>query len=256
MNLEAIAEKLTKAKNERKPILPFTQQDDAFCLADGYAVQDNLLDQALGCGEKLFGFKMGLTSKAKQADVGVSEPISGFLLESMSLPNKVALQRTEFIHPRAEPEIAVILGNDLSGAKLSLEKVASSIAALCLAVEILDSRFIDFKFQLPDVVADNTSAARFILGKVDRKVYWKDLPTEGILVRKNGVILETGTPGAVLGNPLQAVADLAEAMTKKGSRLKKGQMILTGGATASVPLNVGDQLEFSWAYEKLEFNVI
>jgi 2-oxo-3-hexenedioate decarboxylase len=111
------------------------------------------------------------------------------------------------------------------------------VGAAHLALEIVDSRYQDFKFALPDVVADNTSAAGWVLGaRIERD----DLRLLGVWIRKNGELMHTGAGAAALGDPLRSVAALAEVVP---GGLPAGALVFTGGLTASVPLERGDCIE-------------
>lgn len=256
MNLNEFAVRLNRARVDRQAVSQLTKEFPDFTLDQAYQVQAALLENAMGTGEKLCGYKMGLTSEAKQKDVGVAEPIRGFLIKSTELSKGAGLPRDKFIHPRVEPEIAVILKHELKGPEITVREVVPAIAAILPAIEVVDSRFENFKFTLQDVVADNCSSAAFILGEVDLLAHLSDLNLLGVLVKKNGVLLETGVPAAALGNPLLSVVWAARDLAlREGRALPAGSVILTGGLTASVSVEKGDWIEIEWETERFHIPI-
>nr|WP_246319621.1 fumarylacetoacetate hydrolase family protein [Nocardioides kongjuensis] len=148
------------------------------------------------------------------------------------------IDRSRFIHPRVEPEIALLLGADLDPAAPADEQLAA-VAQVAPALEIIDSRYRDFRFSLADVVADNTSAAGFVVGE------WRDLATVlsdldladlEVTLEIDGEVAETGSTGDILGDPLRAVAAVARLASQHGVPAPAGSIILAGAATAAAPL--------------------
>jgi 2-oxo-3-hexenedioate decarboxylase len=192
-------------------------------VAEGYAAQEALIARRLARGERLVGFKMGLTSKAKMAQVGVNEMIFGRLTDAMQVPDGGSVDIARFIHPRVEPEVAFLLRD-------------GEIAAAAPALELIDSRYTDFKFTLPDVVADNTSGAAFVLGA------WQSVPARidnlGVLLEIDGRVAQVGSTAAILGDPRRAWRDGVALATRYGIEMTDG-ILLAGAATAAVPLAPG-----------------
>lgn len=254
MNLNDHAKTLQEARLQRRAIAPLSSTAP-LTLEDGYAIQEIGREMRLAEGERMCGYKMGLTSRAKQRDVQVFEPIRGYLLQSMEIGLGQPIETAGRIHPRIEPEVAVTFKSVLKG-RVTLRDVLRSLEAVYPAAEILDSRFEAFSFRLPDVVADNTSASGFVIGSRNLLPEIDELGLFGITVRKNGEVAETGTPAAVLGNPLLAVVDLVNGLAREGKGVEPGMVCLTGGITASVTLAKGDWVEMLWPGETLTFNVI
>ena len=254
--LKDTAELLRRAAESRTAIKPLTNENSALSLADGYVIQEIGLEMAMADGKRLCGYKMGLTSRAKQRDVGVYDPIKGYLLAEMEVEKGGTVDMSSRIHPRVEPEVAVVLREPLWGPDVSLRQVQSALALVVPALEILDSRFEAFTFKLTDVVADNTSASGFMLGRENLLPRLSELSLLGVAVRKNGMILETGAPAAVLGDPLLSVVALAKLLAKEGKRIEPGMVVLTGGITASVPFSRGDFVEVTWPGETLTFRAV
>lgn len=248
--LQEYATRLETARKTHSPIVAFSGEHPQFTLEEGYAVQALLMENA---GEKLAGYKMGLTSRAKQKDVNVHSPIRGFLLESMEVPKGGTVTMSNRIHPRTEPEIAVVLKNRLSGADVTLRHVRESLAGVFPALEILDSRYKDFSFKLPDVVADNTSASGFMVGSTNYVDRLDEVRLLGVTLKVNGEIRETGAPAAVLGDPLLSVVELVKGLAESNRAVEPGMVILTGGITTAVPFRSGDVVEVVWPGETLMF---
>jgi 2-keto-4-pentenoate hydratase len=171
--------------------------------------------------------------------VGVHEPISGFLAASHVLDLGAPLETGELIQPRVEPEIAFVIGQDLHGAAVTAAQVLAATAGVAAAVEVLDSRYRDYKFTMPDVVADNASAARFVIG-APVPVAGIDLRLVGVVLEHRGEVVATASGAAVLGHPAAAVAWLVRSLAAQGRGLNAGDVVLSGGLTAAVAVREGD----------------
>lgn len=233
--LAQIAERLDNAvlNAEATHQLPEDQQIDA---ETGYAVQAMGIARRQARGERIIGVKMGLTSRAKMEQVGVDEVVWGRLTDAMRREEGGTLRSADFIHPRAEPEVAFILGRSLTG-EVSTAEAAQAIAAVAPAVEIIDSRYQNFRFSLGDVVADNSSSAALILGASQPPGV--DLGNLGIVLSVNGQTREVGSSAAILGHPLRALVAAARMTARSGHVLQAGDIVLAGAATAAVPLEPG-----------------
>lgn len=200
---------------------------------DAYAVQAALVERRLARGERLVGLKMGLTSRAKMLQMGVSDVIWGRLTDGMRVADGGSLDTRGFIHPRVEPEVAFLIGRDVRPG----EDFASVVEAVAPAVELIDSRYADFRFSLPDVIADNTSAAGFAIGP------WQPVPAGldnlGVLLEVNGRVVQTGSTAAILGDPRRAFDEAVRLAGQQGVRLREGWVLMAGAATAAVPLPPG-----------------
>lgn len=253
MNHQAIAEMLRKAMLTGNPVTQISKTFPNFSLKDATKVQDLGFILAQEAGEILAGYKMGLTSRAKQRDVNVFEPIRGYMLRSSEIPKQGFINMKARIHPRVEPEVAIVLKHELRGPGVTLRDVLKALDGVYPALEIVDSRYEGFIFKLEDVVADNTSAAGFMVGRVNLMAQLDELNLLGITVRKNGAIVETGAPAAVLGDPLLSVMSLANSLGAESKGLPPGLVILTGGITQSVSFAKGDRIEVEWPQEVLSF---
>jgi 2-oxo-3-hexenedioate decarboxylase len=234
-DITELAARLAKATADRAAIPPLSDGLPGLDAATGYAIQA-VARKAAG---PLAGWKLGATSRAKQAQVGVHEPVRGFLASASALDLGEPLVTAQLIQPRAEPEIVFVMGRDLSGPAVTAADVLAATAGVAAGIEILDSRFVDYRFTMPDVIADNTSAGRYVVGA--------PVPPDGIDLRLAGVVLEhngevtaTAAGAAALGHPAAAVAWLVRALAAAGDGLRAGQIVLSGGLTPAVPLRPGD----------------
>jgi 2-oxo-3-hexenedioate decarboxylase len=199
-----------------------------------YAIQQALIERRLARGESVVGLKLGLTSKAKMAQMGVDEVIWGQLTDAMRIPAGGMVDTSRFIHPRVEPEVAFLLSRRPSGDDPDF---AATVRAVAPAVELIDSRYTGFRFTLADVIADNTSAAAFAIGA------WQPVPAGlenlGVLLEIDGRISQIGSTAAILGDPRRALADAARLAGRYGVIPRKGWVLLAGAATAAVSLHPG-----------------
>ena len=108
------------------------------------------------------------------------------------------------------------------------------------AVEVIDSRYENFRFDLKSVIADNTSAARFVTGGRHCSAAGLDLKNLGVVLEKNGEVVATASGAAVLGHPAASVAMLANMLGARGQEIPAGTLILTGGVTEAIAVEAGD----------------
>lgn len=232
-----LADRLTAARADRRAIPPLSDDLPDLDLATAYAVQ-RLLRDASG---RLAGWKLGVTSRAKQQQVGVDSPIRGFLAARDALDVGEPLRVVEHIQPRCEPEIVLVMGRDLAGEHVTTADVLAATAAVSVGIEVLDSRYQDYRFTMPDVVADNTSAGRFLVG-APVPLAGIDLRTVGVVLEHRGEVVATASGAAALGHPAAAVAWLVRSLHADGEGLRAGEVVLSGGLTAAVPVSAGDSV--------------
>jgi len=215
---------------------PLTDDWPQLNLDTAYLVQDETLARRLARGERLVGVKLGLTSRAKQQRMGIDSPLTAWLTDAMVLPVGVPVPQDALIHPRVEPEIVFVLGERLQGPSITAARALCAVENVYGGVEIIDSRYRDFRFTLPDVVADNASSGRFVLGPVGRIPDQLDLSLEACLLEIDGTVVDTATGAAVQGHPAEALALAANALGRRGKALEAGWLVLTGGMTDAVPV--------------------
>lgn len=236
--LTKFAEIVDEAARTATAIPQFTETA-SLDVADAYAIQSLSLERRRNRGERLVGVKMGLTSRAKMAQVGVSEVIWGRLTDAMRLQDGGMLSRACYVHPRIEPELAFLLKAPLSG-DLSAVEAMVAVEAIAPAMEIIDSRYRDFKFALPDVIADNSSSSGFVVGNWARPD--QDFSNLGLIMEVDGRPVEVGSTAALLGNPVRSLVAAARLAGPALGELRPGWIVLAGGATAAHPLSVGQQV--------------
>jgi 2-oxo-3-hexenedioate decarboxylase len=233
------AEELVQAARERKPVLAFSARGCGFDIRTAYEIQWQVVEARLAAGDELAGVKVGLTSVAKQRQLGLDSPVFGWLTDRMRAGGRIDLGR--FIHPRVEPEIGFRLGRDLASG-CGLDDVLAATEAVFAGFEIVDSRYEGFKFGMADVIADNTSAAGFVAGET-HPVQGLDLAAIRCVLRLNGREVAQARGADVLGHPGNAVAWVAHELARSGRSLKKGWIVLSGGMTDFVPIRPGDRVE-------------
>lgn len=237
-----LCERVEGAQTRAYAIPKLTDEYPAMTIADGYAVQSELRRRFLAQGHKLVGWKAGLTSKAKMQQMGVSVPSIGFLTDRMARPENSAITVSDLVHPRVECEVAFVTRTTLTGPNCTREDVLAATDYVLPAVEIIDSRFSGFKFDLPSVVADNGSSARYVGGGRPRYVEDIDLRTLGVVMEKNGEIVALGASAAVLGHPAEAIAMLVNILAELGEALPAGSFVMSGGITEAIPVKPGDSI--------------
>lgn len=238
--LDQIAKQVAAAQAAPHTIPKLTDIHPALDIEDGYAVQDRLLAIWQRDGRELIGLKAGLTSKAKMAQMGVSVPSFGILMRDTLDPDGGMIATAPLIHPRVEAEIAFVMKDELSGPDVSIDDIYDATDFVQPAIEILDSRFEKFRFDLPSVIADNGSAARFVLGGRPRRPRDIDLRTIGMVLERNGEIVAMASSGAVLGHPAAAIQMLVAWLHSRDRRLAAGSIVLTGGATEAIAVAAGN----------------
>ncbi|MEU5909220.1 fumarylacetoacetate hydrolase family protein [Micromonospora sp. NPDC047527] len=217
--IDTLAGRLDEAAVSHTAVAQFGA-DAGLDVTTAYAVQEALVARRLDRGEALVGLKLGLTSRAKMTQMGVDEVIWGRLTDAMHVPNGGTVDLSGRIHPKVEPEVAFLVEG-------------GEIAAIAPAIELIDSRYVDFRFTLPEVIADNTSASGFVVGP------WRPVPDGvdnlGVLLEVDGRVAQVGSTAAILGDPRRALPEAA----RLAGELRDGWVLLAGAATAAVPLRPG-----------------
>lgn len=236
--LEQLAETIDRAAVNAIAIPQLTLQRP-FSEQEAYAIQAYSMQRRYQRGEILIGFKMGFTSKAKMQQMGVNDLIWGRLTDAMLLPNHGSLNLSRCIHPRAEPELCFRVARRIDR-PISLDECPLYIDAVAPAVEVIDSRYKDFKFSLEDVIADNCSSQAFAVGA------WQAIPDRldhlPIDLIIEGTTVHSGTSAAILGNPWESVVAAARLTHQYGESIEAGSYLMAGAATPAVYLQAGQQV--------------
>jgi 2-keto-4-pentenoate hydratase len=240
------ARELYKAEREKTTLRPLTERYPKIESQEAYRIQLALIEMKKADGAKVVGKKIGLTSKAMQKMLNVDQPDYGHILDNMLLQDGATFAVRELIQPKIEPEIAFILDQNLKGPGVTPIQVLAATRFVVPALEIIDSRIEGWKIRLCDTIADNASSARVVLGGSPRRIDQVDLKLVGMVLEKNGEIVQTGAGGAVLGHPAVAVAWLANAVGQFGVSLEAGEVIMPGALCAAADVATGDLLRASF----------
>ncbi|MAY36552.1 fumarylacetoacetate hydrolase family protein [Litorivivens sp.] len=241
---EKLGDELYQALTTQSTLTPFTEREADITIDDAYYISLRMVSRRVEAGEKIIGKKIGVTSKVVQDMLGVHQPDFGFLTDKMEYANGADIPVAgNLIAPRAEAEIGFKLKKDLSGPGVTEQDVLDATDYIMPCFEIVDSRIKDWKIKIQDTVADNASCGVFVLGeeKVDPRTV--DLPNLKVVVKKNGEFLSEGLGSAVQGNPLTAVAWLANTLGAYDIPFKAGEVILSGSLVPLEDVKAGDKME-------------
>ena len=242
------ASRLDEAERTRAPIRMLSLDHPGMTMADAYAVQAAWREMKRERGENFVGHKIGLTSKAMQAAVGIDTPDSGFLTQSMIFADGGEVPTQRFIGLRIEAELAFVLKSPLAGAALAIEDVIAATNYVSPALEILDARIFRVDPETKrartvcDTIADNAANAGIVLGRRRLDPRAQDLRWIGAVVAKNGEIEETGLAAGVLGHPATGVAWLAARLAEHGQSLNPGEILLAGSFIRPIEVGRGDRI--------------
>lgn len=236
--VDALAGHLHDAASRRELVDPLTDAHPSLSVDDAYRIQDALVVLHVADGTRVVGAKLGLTSRAKQIEMHVHEPIGGWLTDRMVLADGEDLVVASLGQPRVEPEIAFGLRDALAGANVTGADVLRATDWVAPAIEVLDSRYRDYRFTLPDVIADEASASRFVIGA---PVSPDGLPLDlvGVVFEADGALISTAAGAAVLGHPADAVAWWVRKVAAEGRGLEAGAVVLSGALTGAIKVSPG-----------------
>lgn len=224
--------------------VPIAQVPDTehFTLAQAYAVQRQLSHFRLGRGESKTGLKLAFTNRKTMARLGVERPVSGSLFSGMKVEAGGMFSLAGHIRPRVEPELAFLLARPLRKGATEAEAFAA-IEAIAPALEIVDSRYRDFRFSLTDVVADNTSGCGYVIGAWQSAAV--DFGALPVVLEMDDQVIATGSTAAILEHPIQALRCAADLADEFGEPLQAGSIVLAGSATDPVALHAGARVRVS-----------
>ncbi len=245
--IDTCSERLWQAERTRRPTALLSAGFPALDEADAYAIQAATLRRR---GAPAVGFKLGYTSAAMREQMGIANPNYGVLTEQHRLAvDGAPIDCARLIHPRVEPEIALRLGRELAGAGHDRASVSHHLDAVLPALEIVDTRYPEYRFTIVDNIADNSSSAGFVLGDA---LPWRDdidLAVVAVALHADGQLLDEGHGGAAMGDPLLALAWLAGFLAPRGLSVPAGSIVLTGGLTRAFAAQAGQV--FSARFEGL-----
>ncbi|CAM2845053.1 2-keto-4-pentenoate hydratase [Paenibacillus sediminis] len=239
---------LEQAELMGQGVEPLTSLDPQITIKEAYEVQLATIQKKLDTGRRVVGKKIGLTSIAMQKLLGVDQPDYGHLLDDMVVGNGETISFSRLLQPKVEGEIAFVLKRDLIGPNVSALDVILATDFVLPALEIVDSRVKDWQIKLQDTIADNASSGLFVLGGKPVKPTDIDLTQIGMVLYRNGEIMNTGVGAAALGNPAACVAWLANKLFEFGIILRAGEVILSGALSAAVNAEPGDHFSARLAH--------
>ena len=248
MSIQQFATQLLEAEAEKKPIAPITASLPSITAHEAYQIQLKQIEKKIADGGIIVGKKIGLTSKVMQDMFCVSEPDYGHILADMMAIDGEEITIDHLIQPKLEFEIAFVLKKDLKGTNITEQDVVEATDYVVPALEIIDSRISNWQIKFEDTVADNGSSAMAVIGGIPTKLEKVDLETLGMVVYRNGELLDSAASSAVMGNPIKAVAWLANALGSYDIGLHKGEFILSGALSAAVPIQDGDTFTAKFAH--------
>ena len=240
-DVEGKARALYDARRDRQAIAPFTDDDPSLGMADGYAVQSELVKLILADGDRILGYKAGLTSKPMQTMLAVDQPDYGPVLASTVYRDGDDVSLGRFIQPKIEAEIVLIMGEQLRGPGVTVDDAERAVRGAAAAMEIVDSRFADWRIKLADTVADMASNGAVAISENEVPLDELDVRLIGMVLTRNGTLVDTGAGAAALGNPLAVVAWLANTLGADGIALEPGHVVMTGALHAAVPMQPGEE---------------
>lgn len=241
--IRAVADQLDEAHRNARPIDPIAGQLSGGGVPEAYAVQDHNTERWLAQGRRLTGRKIGLTNPVVQAQLGVDQPDYGMLFADMAVDEGADIDIGRLIQPRAEAEIAFVLGRDLPNPDTTVAEVIQAVDFAVAAIEIVDSRIAGWKIGILDTVADNGSSALYVLGSTPVSLGAFDPVACGMVMERGGEPVSTGAGRACLGSPISATAWVARAMAAAGRPLVAGDTVLSGALGPMVDINPGDVFE-------------
>ena len=240
--IKQAAELIQEAYETHQPIAPLRDSFD-MSIEDAYAVQEETTKHWIKSGRILSGRKIGVTSKAVQGQLGVDQPDFGMLFSDMAYADAQEISMSHLLQPRIEGEIAFYLKNNLDQENLTLAEVVAAIDYAVAAIEVVDSRIVDWNIQITDTIADNASSGLYVLGSTPVKLKDFDHLNCGMVIEHRGQPVCSGVGSACLGNPLNACLWLAKKMLLVGRPLKSGDLILSGALGPLTPVSVNESYE-------------
>jgi 2-oxo-3-hexenedioate decarboxylase len=241
-DVKTATEKLLAAEDNKTAITRITDEWSGLDIETAYQVQAAVIAARIAQGRRLIGTKLGLTSRAKQIRMGITSPLTAKLLDNYYLATDTPIPLANLIQPRIEPEIVFVMKEDLRGPNVTAAQALAAVGTVHAGFEVIDSRYLDYSFALPDVISDNASSAYFFMGIKGVDPSELDLTYEAVALSVNGKCVATATGAAVQGHPAEALALAANSLAAQGDYIRAGEVVITGGLTDAVPVNAGDQI--------------
>jgi len=234
--IEAAAKRLIVAGETGTPCEPVRDLIGEKDQDVAYAVQSLVTDHRMAGGQRIVGRKIGLTSRAVQAQLGVPSPDFGSLFGDMAYADRELMPLGRFLQPRVEAEVAFVLGTDLDLEWANVADVIRATDHVLAAIEVVDSRVADWDITITDTIADNASSGAFVLGTAPRRLMDLDVAGVGMVIEHRGDPVSSGAGAACLGSPVAAVVWLARALVRQRAPLRAGDVVLSGALGPVVPV--------------------
>jgi 2-oxopent-4-enoate hydratase len=238
--MQSIANSLYNAEMAHTKIEKLSVSHPGVTVDEAYRIQLKVLEKKLTDGQSLVGKKIGLTNLAMQKAIGITEPDYGNLLDGHMAMQDAPLSMSALIQPQIEAELAFVMARDVRGPGVTAGTIMAAAAGVMASFEIVDCRYTDMKISLADTVADNASCGKIILGSTLVPLTGLDLRTIGLVLEKNGQIIDTAASAAVLGSPAASVAWLVNKISAYGISLRAGDIVMSGSFTNVHPIAAGD----------------
>lgn len=242
---EEILEQKREAREQGTPITRFTASLPELSLEDGWDIFHRWRKKQIDQGREIVGRKGAFTNRLKALEKGIESPLWGVLFEDTHLLEEEPIPWNELMHPHVEAELAFLFEDDLTDSVIKAPDVLSAVKGVTVAIEVVDSLYEEYDFELPDLLIDNTSAARFYLSGQLKDPRELSLTDQGCVVRRNGQVVETAASGTVMGNPVNSIAWIAQRMREADEHIKAGEVVLSGSFTPIIPVELGDSISVS-----------
>lgn len=239
--VDSAVDHLLHARLTHQAVAPLTEFAPDLGLEEAYSIQRALEQALILRGERVVGWKVGFTSAAAQQSYGVAEPVVGFVLGEGVFSGGDAVPVSRFAGLGVEVEVAFLMKADLAGPGVTPVSALLSVEGAMPSFELIDFRFSG-KPRGVDVVGDGVYANAIVLGRPLTPVAALDLSLEGVVLEQNGQVVATNTAAEVLGNPLNSVAWLANALGKMGRTLRAGDVVLTGSISKILRPQAGESV--------------
>jgi 2-keto-4-pentenoate hydratase len=238
-------ERLLRARFGPEMVAPLTDETPHLSVSEAYEIQRALEQAIVARGERAIGWKVGFTGAAAQEAYGVREPVAGFMLASGVFGSGDAVPVSRFVGLGVEAEIAFLLKGDLAGPGVTAVSALLAVEGALPALELIDLRFAG-KARGVDMIADGVAANAIVLGRPLTPIAGLDLALEGVVFEQNGQVVATNTAAEVMGNPLHALAWLANALALLGRGLRAGDVVLTGSISKILRPKAGETVRASF----------
>jgi len=243
------AAKLLEAERSGQQIGLLSLEFPDLDMDDSYRIQAELMAQKVAAGRKIYGWKIGLTSRAMQSALNITTPDSGVLFDDMHFDSGETVLAGRFIQPRIEAEIAFVMKSAIAGENVTRKDVIAATDYVLPSIEILDTRIVRVdkdtgKIRVVfDTISDNAANAGVVLGAEKHSIDAHDLRWVGAIVKRDGTVEETGLGAGVLNDPIESVVWLARRMAAYGQQIEPGQVILSGSFIRPVECPSGTQID-------------